>query len=83
VKFAEYEAEFINFHALYLVRPKSGGGWQSLARSSRQIPLFRDRLAELLGQAGFGKFVFWGDYAQTAFNAETSADLLVLAAKAE
>jgi hypothetical protein len=52
-------------------------------RGSRQIPLFRDRLSELLGQAGFGKLVFWGDYAQTPFDAERSADLLVLAEKAE
>ena len=82
VKFADYEAEFISFHALYLVRPKSGGGWQSLVRGSRQIPLFRERLSELLGQAGFGNLVFWGDYAQTPFDAEKSADLLVLAEKA-
>jgi SAM-dependent methyltransferase len=81
VKFADYEAEFINFHALFLARPKSGGGWQSLVRGSRQVPLFRDRLAELLGQAGFSNLVFWGDYAKTPFDAEKSADLIVLATK--
>lgn len=82
VKFADYEAEFINVHALFLARPKAGGGWESQVRSSRQVPLFRERLAELLGQAGFGNLVFWGDYAQTPFDAEKSADLLVLAEKA-
>jgi SAM-dependent methyltransferase len=82
VKFADYEAEFINFHALYLARPKAGGGWQSLVRGSRQIPLFRERLSELLGQAGFSNLVFWGDYAQTPFDAGKSGDLLVLAERA-
>jgi SAM-dependent methyltransferase len=83
VKFADYEAEFINFHALFLARPKAGGGWQSLVRSSRQIPLFRERLSELLRQAGFGNLQSWGDYAETPFDAERSADLLVLAERSQ
>jgi glycine/sarcosine N-methyltransferase len=81
VKFADYEAEFINFHALYLVRPKSGGGWQSLVRGSRQIPLSRKRLAELLRQAGFGDLQSWGDYAKAPFEEAKSNDLIVLATK--
>jgi glycine/sarcosine N-methyltransferase len=83
VKFAEYEAEFISFHALYLVRPKAGGGWRSVVRGSRQTPLFRERLAELLRQAGFGRLVFWGDYAKTPFDEAKSVDLIVLASKVE
>jgi len=79
VKFAEYDPEFINFHAMFLARPKSGGAWQSYPRSSRQIPLFRERMTELLTQAGFGGFDCWGDYAKTPFDAAQSPDLIVVA----
>jgi SAM-dependent methyltransferase len=82
VKFAEYKAEFLNFHALYLARAKAGGAWQSHVRSSRQIPLFRDRLLDLLSQAGFSGLVCWGDYAKTPFDASKSNDLIVVAEKA-
>lgn len=81
VKFADYDAEFINFHAMFLSRPKSGGAWQSHLRSSRQIPLFRDRLLDLLSQAGFSDFICWGDYAKAPFDAARSPDLLVSAQK--
>jgi SAM-dependent methyltransferase len=77
VKFADYEPQAINFHAMFLAREKAGGKWQSHLRSSRQMPLFRNRLAELLTQAGFGKLQFWGDYAQSPFDPAKSNDLLV------
>lgn len=82
VKFAEYEADAINFHAMFLARPKVGGAWQPQVRSSRQIPLFRDRLAELLTLGGFSNLQFWGDYAKSPFDERESSDLLVLAKKA-
>jgi hypothetical protein len=81
VKFADYEPQVINFHAMFLAREKAGGKWQSHVRSSRQIPLFRNRLADLLTQAGFGKLQFWGDYAQSPFDPAKSNDLLVKAEK--
>jgi len=81
VKFADYEPQAISFHAMFLSRPKAGGKWQSKVRSSRQIPLFRDRLAELLTGAGFGKLRSWGDYAKTPFDLAKSSDLLVVAEK--
>jgi hypothetical protein len=81
VKFADYEQEAINFHAMFLARQKEGGKWQSHVRSSQQIPLFRSLLAELLTQAGFGKLQFWGDYTQTLFDPAKSNDLLVEAEK--
>jgi SAM-dependent methyltransferase len=81
VKFAGYEQEAINFHAMFLVREKAGAKWQSHIRSSRQIPLFRDLLSHLLTQAGFGKLRFWGDYAQAPFDPARSNDLLVEAEK--
>jgi len=81
VKFADYEAEHINFHAMFLARPKAGGAWQSQVRTSSQIPLCRARLAELLLQAGFGELRFWGDYAKSPFREEESSDLLVAAEK--
>ena len=81
VKFADYEQEAINFHAMFLVREKAGAKWQTHVRSSRQIPLFRDPLAQLLTQAGFGKVRFWGDYAKAPFDPAKSNDLLVAAEK--
>ena len=81
VKFADYEADCINFHAMFLTRPKCGGVWQSQARSSRQIPLFRDLLLGLLSQAGFSDFVCWGDYAKSPFDEATSPDLIIVAEK--
>jgi hypothetical protein len=81
VKFADYELEAINFHAMFLVREKTGAKWQTYVRSSRQIPLFRSLLAQLLTQAGFGKLQFWADYAQAPFDPAISNDLLVLGEK--
>ena len=81
VKFADYEPKAINFHAMFLVRQKAGGKWQSEVRSSQQIPLFRDRLAELLREAGFGKLQFWGDYAKAPFDPAKSNDLLAVGEK--
>jgi len=81
VKFADYEPQAINFHAMFLTRPKAGGKWQSEVRSSRQVPLFQDRLAELLTEAGFGKLQFWGDYAKAPFDPAKSNDLLVVGEK--
>jgi len=81
VKFADYEQEAINFHAMFLVREKAGAKWQSHVRSSRQIPLFRNLLAQLLTRAGFGKVRFWGDYAKAPFDPAKSNDLLVAAEK--
>ncbi len=79
VKFADYAPEHINFHALFLARPKSGGAWQSHLRSSRQLPLFHDRLMKLLSEAGFGRLDCWGDYTKTPFDIPKSGDLLVQA----
>lgn len=81
VKFAEYEQEAINFYAMFLVREKAGAKWQTYVRSSRQIPLFRNFIAHLLTQAGFGKLRFWGDYAESPFDPAKSNDLLVAAEK--
>jgi SAM-dependent methyltransferase len=81
VKFADYETEFINFHAMFLTREKPAGKWRAHTRSTRQLPVFRERLAEQLGQAGFGDFRFWGDYAKSPFDPERSNDLLVAATK--
>ena len=81
VKFADYEQEAINFHTMFLVREKAGAKWQSYIRSSRQIPLFRDLLAQLLTRAGFGKVRYWGDYAKSPFDPAKSNDLLMAAEK--
>lgn len=81
VKFAAYDDQGIDFHALYLAREKTGGKWQSHVRSSRQAPLLGSVLAEQLRQAGFGKLQYWGDYGQAPFDPEKSNDLLVAAEK--
>jgi hypothetical protein len=77
VKFADYEQQAINFHAMFLAREKTGAKWQSHVRSSQQIPLFRSLLTQLLTQAGFGKLQYRGDYAQAPFDPAKSTDLLV------
>jgi SAM-dependent methyltransferase len=81
VKFAEYGPEYIHFHGMFLARPKSGGAWQSQVRSSKQIPLFRERLLDALREGGFGEFECWGDYVRGPFETERSRDLLVFATK--
>lgn len=82
VKFADYEAEYINFHAMFLAREKPRGVWQSHVRTTRWLPLFQARLVELLTQAGFTNLRCWGDYAKSPFDPEKSNDLLITATKA-
>jgi SAM-dependent methyltransferase len=77
MKFAHYDPQAINFHAMFLVRKKMGRMWQSHVRSSRQIPLFRNLLEQLLTRTGFGKLQFWGDFSQDPFDPAKSNDLLV------
>jgi SAM-dependent methyltransferase len=77
VKFASYEPQAVNFHAMFLAREKAAGKWQSHARSSRQIPLFCSLVAQLLTTAGFLELQFWGDYARSPFDPAKSTDLLV------
>jgi SAM-dependent methyltransferase len=81
VRFADYETEFINMQALFLTRPKAGGGWQTYPRASRQIPLFKDRMTKLLVDAGFANLHFWGDYAKSPFDSDESNDLIIAAEK--
>jgi hypothetical protein len=81
VKFADYEAELINFHVMFLARNKAGGRWESTVKTSQQIPLFQARLAELLTQVGFGRFSLWGDYSKSPFDPAKSTDLIILAEK--
>ena len=77
VKFADYEPQAINFHAMFLAREKAAGKWQSHVRSSQQIPLFCSLVAQLLTTAGFVELQFWGNYARTPFDPAKSTDLLV------
>jgi SAM-dependent methyltransferase len=81
VKFADYEAEFINFHAMFLARKKPVGKWESSVRTSRQIPLFQERLSGLLREAGFEHLRMWGDYAKSPFDPAESGDLIIAAEK--
>jgi SAM-dependent methyltransferase len=79
VKVAEYHSDHISFHAMFLAREKPAGKWQAHARTSRQIPLFQELLADLAGQAGFGDFTCWGDFARTPFAPAKSNDLIFTA----
>ena len=81
VKVAEYHADYINFHAVFLVRDKVEGKWQQHPRTSRQIPLFQKLLTDIATQAGLGDFNFWGDFARTPFDIEQSHDLIMVARK--
>jgi len=82
VKVAEYHADYINFHAMFLAREKPAGKWQAHSRTARQIPLFQKLLTDVAAQAGFGDFTCWGDFARTPFAAEASPDLVLAARKA-
>jgi SAM-dependent methyltransferase len=79
VKVAEYHADHINFHAMFLAREKPAGQWEAHARTSRQIPLFQTLLTNLATQAGLDDFTFWGDFARTPFDIEKSHDLILAA----
>jgi len=81
VKFADYHADYINFHAMFLAREKPAGRWQAYQRTSRQIPLLQKLLADYAAQAGLGEFSFWGDYARSPFDPAKSADLVLAARK--
>jgi len=81
VKIAEYHADYINFHAMFLAREKPAGKWQAHARTSRQIPLFQKLLTDLATQAGMGDFTFWSDFACTPFIIDTAHDLVLAARK--
>ena len=81
VKVAEYHADYINFHAMFLAREKPAGKWQAHPRTSRQIPLFQKLLIDLATQAGLGGFMFWGDFARPPFDIEKSHDLVLVARK--
>ncbi|HZP00397.1 MAG TPA: class I SAM-dependent methyltransferase [Terriglobia bacterium] len=82
VKFADYEERFINFHAMYLARKKTGGKWESTVRTSRQLPLFASVLSSALQEAGFINLRLWGDYSRSPFDSEKSSDLLIAATRA-
>jgi SAM-dependent methyltransferase len=81
VKVADYHADYINFHAMFLARDKPAGQWQSHTRTSRQIPLFQKLLIDLATEAGLGDFTFWGDFASTPFEITGSHDLILAARK--
>lgn len=81
VKFADYEPEVINFHALFIARYKDGGAWHSEVRTSRQIPLFYNLMTRILTEAGLGELQAWGDYSQAPFDPEQSNDLILAARK--
>jgi len=82
VKFADYDAEHINFHAIFLARPKAGGAWQTHARSSRQVPLLLGYLYGLSSEAGLRGIEAWGNFAKSPFDPAKSNDLVVMARKA-
>jgi hypothetical protein len=79
VKFADYHADYINFHTKFLAREKPTGKWRAHSRTSRQIPLFQKLLTDLAAQADLGEFCFWGDYARAPFDPEKSPDLILAA----
>jgi SAM-dependent methyltransferase len=81
VKVADYHADYINFHAMFLTREKPNGKWQANTRTSRQIPLFQQVLADLATKAGMGDFTSWGDFARTPFEGTRSHDLIFGARK--
>jgi SAM-dependent methyltransferase len=81
VKFADYDAEFINFHAMFLNRPKPHGIWESNVVSTRWLPLFQHRMQEWLAGAGLRDLMYWGAYERSPFDVAKSSDLLIAATR--
>ena len=81
VKVAEYHADYINFHAVFLAREKPAAKWEAFPHTSRQIPLFQKLLTDTAAQAGLGDFTLWGNYARAPFDPKASNDLILVARK--
>ena len=79
-KVAEYGADSLDFHAIFLTRPLTPGAcWSYRVNTTRQIPLSYQELAALLKQIGFEIVSSWGDYSGAPFDVRESNDLLLLA----
>ncbi len=81
-KVAEYGPEFIDFHAVFLVRSAKAGPWECRVNTSRQIPLFEKELRTRLERIGFEIVSEWSDYSGAPFDVRDSNDLLFLARRA-
>ena len=58
---------------------KRGMEWELKTQSTTLRPVFPETYRQILGEAGFTDIKFYGDYAFSPFEADTSADLVVVA----
>jgi SAM-dependent methyltransferase len=78
-KVAEYGTDFLDFHAIFLVKPSENKNWEYRVNTTRQIPLFERELRGQLERIGFEIVSTWADYSRAAFDAQNSGDLLLVA----
>lgn len=76
-RFADYGPEFITFHTA-LFEP-SASGWSVQVNSTLQRPLLKNDLDNALTPAGFVNVRHFGGLDGSPFNADTSADLVIVA----
>lgn len=76
-RLADYGAEFITFHTALFER--SASGWSVQVNSTLQRPLLKNDLDDALTHAGFVNVRHFGGLDGSAFDADTSADLVIVA----
>jgi hypothetical protein len=79
LRFYDYEPDgFINFNILTLQR-QAGGEWKQQVNTTFLYPLKQGELVAALTAAGFEAITSYGDMTGTAFDPETSENLIVTA----
>jgi glycine/sarcosine N-methyltransferase len=79
VRFYDFHPATLTFNMLRLRR--SPDGWAQDAESTQLRPIFQRELGLGLAHVGFAPVDFYGDYRGSAFDAQTSGDLIAVAYK--
>ena len=69
----------IDFHVLTLHRPNSEAAWQQQPGSARLMPLYQEAMEAALVEAGFEEITLYGGMDGTAFDPQTSGNLVIAA----
>ena len=77
VRFYDFEESEVVFNMVRLRRTPQG--WAQDVDATRLRPIFRDEMVLELREAGFDEIDLYGGYDRSAFDPDTSGDLLVVA----
>jgi hypothetical protein len=81
LRFYDFEPDgTLTFNVLTLQR-EGAGDWDQHVASTALWPLTRDELTAALEASGFDEITCWGDMQGTAFDPETSGNLIVTATR--